>query len=85
MFHNALLPESKVAVLRAADNKEVRDLAGNDIRYSVIDGLQRLNCMLIAILLLLHGEDLLDSGLITAEAWDYFQEPVEKLHLKRGQ
>jgi hypothetical protein len=84
MRNDALIPESKVAVLAAGDNKAVQSLVETDVRYSVIDGLQRLNCMLIALLLLLRGEDLLDTGLITSEAWEYFSDAVQKVHAEHG-
>lgn len=87
MTRDALLPESKVAALRANDNKPVKELDGvgsEDIRFSVIDGLQRLNCILISILLLLRGEEVVKEGLITPDAWNYFREAVAKLHSKYG-
>jgi hypothetical protein len=83
-YHNALLPEAKVAVLSASDSRPVTSLNEDDVKYSVIDGLQRLNCILLSILLLLRGEELLDMGLITPDAWDYFRAAVEELHAKHG-
>jgi hypothetical protein len=43
----------------------------------MIDGLQRLFCYDIAILLVLHREKLLSQGLITQQAWEYFKQTVE--------
>jgi hypothetical protein len=87
MTRDALLPESKVAALGAVDNTPVEDLEGtppDQIKYSVIDGLQRLNCILIAILLVLWGEELVKAGLVTADAWEYFRDAIAKLRSKHG-
>ena len=48
------------------------------IRYSVIDGLQRLYCYLIAILLVFQREKLVQDRCVTKEAWEYFREAVDE-------
>jgi len=48
------------------------------VKYSVIDGLQRLYCYCIAILLVWKREKLIEDLAIPADAWDYFKEVVEK-------
>jgi hypothetical protein len=74
----AAMPESKVAALnREADDHRTTSLDDSNIQFSMIDGLQRLFCYDIAILLVLHREKLLSQGLITQQAWEYFKETVE--------
>jgi hypothetical protein len=73
----AAMPEAKVAALAAAGGGRVQSLDQTDIRYSVIDGLQRLYCYLIAILLVFQREKLVEERCITKEAWDYFRESVD--------
>ena len=48
------------------------------IRYSVIDGLQRLYCFCIALLVVWQREKLLQERCITQAAWDYLKDVVEK-------
>ncbi|MPZ76630.1 MAG: hypothetical protein GEU77_08895 [Deltaproteobacteria bacterium] len=74
----AAMPESKVAALsREADDHRTNSLDDSNIQFSMIDGLQRLFCYDIAILLVLYREKLVAQGLITAQAWEYFKETVE--------
>ena len=76
-IEGAAMPESKVAALSWAGG--VRSLDVDNIRFSIIDGLQRLYCFLIAILLVWRREHLVDDGVIPEEAWSFFAESVERL------
>src|SRR5205823_3732335 len=77
-IERAAMPEAKVAALAAAAaGRRAQSLTQPDIRYSVIDGLQRLYCYLIAILLVFQREKLVQERCITKEAWEYFREAVE--------
>ena len=79
-LRGALMRESDVAALsRRPDHKAVTldDTVG--IRFSIIDGLQRLYCYSLAILLVLDREKLVADGLMPSEAWDYFKSAVESL------
>ncbi len=77
-IEHAAMPEAKVAAL-ATNTKggRAQSLSQPDIRYSVIDGLQRLYCYLIAILLIFRREKLVEDRCITKEAWEYFRAAVE--------
>jgi len=71
----AAMPESKVAALgsgRSGRRAETLNVA--DISYSVIDGLQRLYCYCIAILLIWRREEAVSEGLITKDAWNSFAD-----------
>lgn len=71
-----VMPESKVAALsHNSENRRTNSLE-EDICYSVIDGLQRLYCYCIAILLVLDREKLVQERCIPKDAWDYFEEYV---------
>ena len=72
------MPESKVAAL-TMDNQKADNLDDPRIRYSVIDGLQRLYCFGIAVLLVWRREGLVEDGCIAEDAWKYFAPDVEKL------
>jgi len=74
----AAMPEAKVAALAGAGGGRAQSLDQPDIRYSVIDGLQRLYCYLIAILLVFRREQLVYDRCITKEGWEYFREAVEE-------
>jgi hypothetical protein len=77
-IESAAMPEAKVAALATATSGgRAQLLTQPDIRYSVIDGLQRLYCFLIAILLVFRREKLVQDRCITKEAWEYFREAVE--------
>ena len=73
----AAMPESKIAALSWSGG--VRSLESPDLRFSIIDGLQRLYCFLIAILLVWRRERLAQDGLIPEEAWNFFAESVNRL------
>jgi hypothetical protein len=73
----AAMPESKIAALSWAG--EVRALDDTNIRFSIIDGLQRLYCFLIAILLVWRREQLVQDGVIPEEGWNFFAEAVKRL------
>jgi hypothetical protein len=76
-IEGAAMPESKVAALSWAGG--VRSLDADNIRFSIIDGLQRLYCFLIAILLVWRREHLVQDGVIPEEAWNFFAESVKRL------
>ena len=48
------------------------------VKYSVIDGLQRLYCYCISILVVWQRENLIADRCITKESWDYLKDAVEK-------
>jgi len=73
----AAMPESKIAALSWSGG--VRSLNVPDLRFSIIDGLQRLYCFLIAILLVWRREQLAQEGLIPEEAWHFFAPSVNRL------
>jgi hypothetical protein len=72
------MPEVKVALLSGTGSEtKVAAPDAPDIRYSIIDGLQRLYCYCIALLLVLRREHLVYEGVIPADAWTYFAESVQ--------
>jgi hypothetical protein len=75
-IEGAAMPEAKVAALGSSAAASSLDETG--VKYSVIDGLQRLYCYCIAILLVLRGEKLLESRCISKEAWEYFRPTIEQ-------
>ena len=75
----ATMPEAKVAALSAnAPDKIVHELNESGISFSIIDGLQRLYCFCIAILLVWRRDALVEDSIIPVKAWDYFRDVVEK-------
>ncbi len=76
-IEGAVMPESKIAALSWAGG--VRSLDDEDLRYSIIDGLQRLYCYLIAILLVWRRERLVEEGVIPEDAWSFFAASVRRL------
>ena len=73
----AAMPESKVSALsKGKVSRKAESLEAPDITYSVIDGLQRLFCYCIAILLVWLGEETASEGLVTKDAWNYFAEAL---------
>ena len=74
----AIMPESKVAALTVDNSGKAKDLSHPSIVFSLIDGLQRLYCYGIAVLLVLQRQALIDEGVIDEDTWQYFQEVVEK-------
>jgi hypothetical protein len=78
-IERAAMPEAKVAALATGTvGARAQSLDQPGIRYSVIDGLQRLYCYLIAILLIFQQEKLVQDRCITKEAWEYFREAVDE-------
>ena len=77
-IEGAAMPESKVAALGMHGGR-CTSLSDLGIRYSVIDGLQRLYCFCIAILVVWFREKLVQDRCITQVAWEYMKEVVEKL------
>ena len=73
----AAMPESKIAALSSAGNP-LLSLGEENIRFSVIDGLQRLYCFLIAVLLVWRREHLVQEGCIPQEAWEFFADSVHR-------
>jgi hypothetical protein len=76
-IEGAAMPESKIAALSRSGG--VRSLHDANIRFSIIDGLQRLYCFLIAILLVWRREQLVQEGVIPEEAWNFFAASVKRL------
>lgn len=76
-IEGAAMPESKIAAVGWAGG--VRTLDDGNIRFSIIDGLQRLYCFLIAVLLVWRREQLVQDGLIPEEGWSFFAESVNRL------
>jgi hypothetical protein len=74
------MPESKVAALRKGSGpKKIDSLADTSrLTFSVIDGLQRLWCFNIAIILVLLREKAVEAGIISRDAFDYFRDAVER-------
>ena len=73
----AAMPEARVAAMDLTGGR-LKSLQEPGVKYSVIDGLQRLYCYCIAILLVWKREKLIEDRSIPADAWDYFQEAVQK-------
>jgi hypothetical protein len=73
----AAMPEAKVAALDGRGGR-LKSLQEKGIKYSVIDGLQRLYCYCISILVVWQREKLISDRCITKEAWDYLKEAVAK-------
>lgn len=76
-IEGAAMPESKIAAIGWAGG--VRALTDANIRYSIIDGLQRLYCFLIAILLVWRREQLVEEGIVPEDSWSFVAESVKKL------
>ncbi len=76
-IEGAAMPECKIAALSWSGG--VRSLESEDIRFSIIDGLQRLYCFLIAILLVWRREQSVRERLVPEEAWDFFADSVSRL------
>jgi hypothetical protein len=77
-IEGAAMPECKVAALSWAGGVRF-SLDADSIRFSIIDGLQRLYCFLIAVLLVWRREQLVQEGLIPEEGWTFFAESVKSL------
>jgi len=76
----AEMPESKVAALDPeADDQRATNLDVPNIRYSVIDGLQRLYCFSIAVLVALYKEQLVEDGSISNKSWEYLNAGINEL------
>src|SRR5271165_3376521 len=73
----AAMPEAKVAALDGRGGR-LKSLEEQGIKYSVIDGLQRLYCYCISVLVVWQREKLIADRCITKEAWDYLKDAVEK-------
>lgn len=76
-IEGAAMPESKIAAIGWAGG--VRSLTDANIRYSIIDGLQRLYCFLIAILLVWRREQLVQDGIVPEDGWNFVADSVKKL------
>lgn len=76
-IEGATMPEAKVAAMDSTGGR-LKSLEEQGVKYSVIDGLQRLYCYCIAILLVWKREQLIEDRCIPADAWDYFKEAVQK-------
>lgn len=74
----AVMPESKIAALSSSPTKVAESL-DQATQFSIIDGLQRLYCFCIALLVVWRREQLVGEGIIPADAWEYFSSAVEQL------
>jgi hypothetical protein len=76
-IEGAAMPEAKIAALsRVNKGAKAESLEEPDISYSVIDGLQRLYCFGISLLLVSRREELVAEGVVAKEAWEHFAESV---------
>ncbi len=71
----AAMPEAKIAALDVKGGR-LKSLQEQGIKCSVVDGLQRLYCYCIAILLVWQREKLIEERCIPSDAWDYLKESV---------
>jgi hypothetical protein len=80
-IHGAAMPESKVAVLsRDAADRRAKSLNDRDTQFSIIDGLQRLYCYALAVLLVWRRETVIKDGLVPEDVWkDHFATEIAKL------
>jgi hypothetical protein len=76
-IEGAAMPECKIAAIGWAGG--LRSLDDGNIKFSIIDGLQRLYCYLIAVLLVWRRELLVQDGVIPEESWNFFAESVRQL------
>ena len=72
----AAMPEAKIAALDVKGGR-LGSLTEQGVKYSVIDGLQRLYCFCIAILVVWKREKLIEARCIPADAWEYLKDVVE--------
>lgn len=72
----AAMPESKVAALSSSDGHKTESLEEPEILFSLVDGLQRLYCYCIAILVTLYRDQLVSEGYLPVDAWKYLAETV---------
>jgi len=76
-IQGGMMPESKVAALGHVEQaRRANSLNEEGISYSIIDGLQRLYCYCISVLLVWRGEQLVRDRVIAPESWEYFKEAV---------
>jgi hypothetical protein len=76
-IEGAVMPESKVAALaRSTEDRKAHSLDNPNIDFSVIDGLQRLYCFCLALLLVWRRDGLIRVGALPADAWEYFEDAV---------
>lgn len=76
-----LVPELRIAVLK--DKKKVPTFDNVEFRsgrykVSIIDGLQRYCCFLIALYLAMRGEELLKENIISPANYQFFQPHLDK-------
>lgn len=76
-IEGAAMPETKIAALSTGGG-QVSSLGEEGIKFSIIDGLQRLYCFLIAILLVWKQDQLVKDWTIPSEGWEFFAESVNK-------
>ena len=62
----------------AINGGKLQTLEEQGIKCSVIDGLQRLYCYCIAILLVWQREKLIEQRCIPEDAWEYLRDVIEK-------
>jgi hypothetical protein len=76
-IHGTAMPEAKIAAM-AVTGGRLKSLQEQGVKYSVVDGLQRLYCYCIAILLVWQRSKLIEDRCIPVEAWEYLKDVVEK-------
>jgi hypothetical protein len=74
----ALMPEVKLGIL-GSDGASAVDLDEPNGISSIIDGLQRTYCYLIALLLVLEGEQSVREGWAPESAWRYLEQHVKEI------
>jgi len=74
----AVMPEVKLGIL-GADGRSRAQLDVTKALSSIIDGLQRTYCYLIALLLVIEGERAVIEGWAPESAWKYLEPHVAKL------
>ena len=73
----AAMPEAKVAAMDVKGGR-LKSPHDHGVKYSVIDGLQRLYCFCIAILLVWQREKLVTDRCVPSDAWEYLKSVVQK-------
>lgn len=72
-----LIPELRVAVLvqkKKVQEFELAEFKNGNYKVSIIDGLQRYCCFLIALFLALKGADLVKEGIVSPAAFKEFEK-----------
>jgi hypothetical protein len=81
-----LIPELRVAVLKDSaklSKFDIQAFARGDYKVSIIDGLQRYACFLIAFYLAIHKEKIIEQGILKPVEFEEFQPHLDKGVLDR--